>query len=475
MLSEEAKRRVLVVDDEASVRESLKMLLNQSYEVDVAESAENALEMFADWRGNSKEEIPGLVLLDVLMPGIDGIEFLKQLKEEHPAMPVIMLSASNTVRTAVSAMKLGAVDYLSKPFDVEELLELINRTIQEAGKSKPIASSSRETQSGALPLDIEGTFGSMVGSHDSMQQLYHKIDQVALRDTTVLITGESGTGKELVANRRSPRAEGPFVALNCAAIPDTLIESELFGHEQGAFTHAVGSRQGHFELADGGTLFLDEIGELSLPVQVKMLRFLQEKEFYRVGKSKPTKVDVRIIAATNKSLESAISEGSFRQDLFYRINVVTLEPPPLRERSEDIPELFQFFVKRLAPVYGGKEPTVTSECLETLCCYQWPGNVRELENVTESVLALCTGDLLDVEDLPARLRGGSAGGNLRDRVLQGEVGFEEAEREFEREIIERALEQCDFVQTRAAEMLGISRRILKYKMDKLGIEQSSGE
>ncbi|MCC6219958.1 MAG: sigma-54-dependent Fis family transcriptional regulator [Deltaproteobacteria bacterium] len=482
------RKRVLVVDDESNVRESLRLILNREYEVDVAESGSVALEILRSQLvdRSSKSEgnqarlpLPDLVLLDVVMPGCDGLKLLEEIKADYPAMPVIMLTANKTVKTAVAAMKIGAVDYLNKPFEIEELLSLIDRTLVQVNNLKNLHKTSALELSGRADLpNLPGDFGCMVGRHPVICELYQKINQVAERDTTVLVTGESGTGKELVAreiHKRSRRASGPFIPLNCAAIPETLIESELFGHEKGSFTHAIEKRIGHFELATNGTLFLDEIGELSLPVQVKMLRFLQDQEFYRIGCSKPIKVDVRIVAATNRSLEVAIQEGRFRQDLYYRINVVSLEVPPLRERLEDIPHLVDFFLKRFSSLYSGRAPKILDETMNVLMAYSWPGNVRELENVTESILALTTTSEISPAELPPRIRGAvrKAGGDLRQNVLDGITPFEEAERAFEKELIEKALEKTNYVQTRAAELLGISRRILKYKMDKLGLSDKA--
>ena len=471
---QQEKHRVLVVDDEANVRQSLELLLAESYQVSSAPDAQAALEHLETGAADAR---PDVVLLDVAMPGVDGIELLKQLRDSYPVLPVIMLTASTNVQTAVQAMKIGAVDYLSKPYNVEELLQLIEQTIQQSDSdlsdSDADVPTTSQTQSRSRLAKVEGDFGALVGQHPVMQEIYQKVEQLAQCDTTVLVNGESGTGKELIAREihfRSNRSNGPFVALNCAAIPETLVESELFGHEKGAFTHAVERRLGHFELADGGTLFLDEIGELSLAVQVKMLRFLQEQEFYRVGRSKPIRVDVRVIAATNKSLDTAVTEGNFREDLFYRINVVALEMPALRERRDDIPRLVDSFIERLSPVYGDRKPSLDESALKVLMNYAWPGNVRELENVTESILALCQKDLISEEDLPIRLRKSeNSGGDIKEDVLGGLLGFEEANRVFETDIIVKALEKTGYVQTKAAELLGISRRILKYKMDKLGI------
>jgi DNA-binding NtrC family response regulator len=463
--ADDVRRKILIVDDEPTVRDSLRLLLKTNFDVRVAEDGEAAL-------GAVDEALPDLILLDVMMPKLDGIEVLKRLHEKHRGIPVIMLTASNTVRTAVQAMKCGAQDFLNKPFDVEELTSLIIATLDK-GDGEPEADVERTT--GSRRIQIAADFGPMVGRSQQMADVFARIENVAARDTTVLITGESGTGKELVARQiheRSSRKNGPFVAINCAAIPESLIESELFGHEKGAFTHAVERRIGHFELADGGTLFLDEIGELSLPVQVKMLRFLQEQEFYRVGRSKPIRVDVRIVTATNKNLEELVKQKAFRQDLFYRINVINLCLPPLRDRYEDIPALVDHFVRKLSGSYGQRPLTISPDAMEQLVTYEWPGNVRELENVVESLLALCPNDCVTPGDLPRKVRD-------RTRVFEGNVtpvfaaglGFEEAERIFETEMILKALKRANYVQTRAAELLGISRRILKYKMDKLKINE----
>ena len=299
------RKRVLIVDDEKSIRDSLRLLLRNSFEVSTAQDGHEALAVVDDFK-------PDLILLDIMMPKLDGIATLRQLRDRENRVPVIMLTGNGTVQTAVQAMKLGAIDYLNKPFDVSALTSIIVSTLEERG------SDVKTSRDRLLRVDVQAAdFGMMVGQSPPMRELFQKVEQVAARDTTVLITGESGTGKELIAKRMhelSRRCDKPFVPINCAAIPETLIESELFGHEKGSFTSAIDQRIGHFELADGGTIFLDEIGELSLAVQVKMLRFLQEHEFYRVGRSKPVKVDVRVIAATNKRLEDLTREMKFRQD-----------------------------------------------------------------------------------------------------------------------------------------------------------------
>lgn len=440
----------------------MQLLLKAHFNVKLASDGEEALNIYSESR-------PDLVLLDVMMPGLDGLDTLKALKERADKLPVIMLSAANTVRTAVQAMKHGAVDYLNKPFDVEELTDLIVKTLDSSVSQNNRQQSKKENHQEHQQL---------IGETPCMAELLNKIEQLAQRDSTVLVTGESGTGKELVARRihdRSNRSDKPFIAINCAAIPETLIESELFGHEKGAFTSAVEKRIGQFELADGGTLFLDEIGELSLPVQVKMLRFLQEQEFFRVGSSTPTKVDVRIIAATNKNLEELVSLKEFRQDLYYRINVIHLVVPPLRERYQDISTLINHFLSKYDVAYGGRTLTFDEEALELLRNYDWPGNVRELENVVESILALCPEDQVTSAVLPPKIRSPQSKDPLELSLQQSSMNFEEAEKKFETDMIIKALERTNYVQTRAAELLGISRRILKYKMDKLGITDQIDE
>jgi DNA-binding NtrC family response regulator len=467
---QESSKKVLIVDDEQTIRDSLSLLLKHNFQVSTAGDGLEAINLL-----ESSE--PDLILLDVMMPKLDGIETLKRIRQTNANIPVVMLTATNTVKTAVEAMKFGAIDYINKPFDVEELTSLIVNTLVAKAEDKVLDKNSNLVKSSIVKADAD--FGPMVGKSQAMREIFQKVKQVAERNTTVLITGESGTGKELIAKQIhdiSARKDKPFVALNCAAIPETLIESELFGHEKGAFTHAVERRLGHFELADGGTLFLDEIGELSLPVQVKMLRFLQEQEFYRVGRSKPLKVDVRIIAATNKNLEEQIKEKKFRQDLYYRINVISLNITPLRDRFDDIPFLIDYFVERFSPLYGKRELKFEKEALDTLLQYDWPGNVRELENVVESLMALSIDDMVTEESLPRKLKNKtSTVDSFKSHTFAGNIGFEEAERAFETDMIVKALKKTEYVQTRAAELLGISRRILKYKMDKLGISDHPPE
>jgi DNA-binding NtrC family response regulator len=455
------KKRVLLVDDEPRVRASLKTVLDQTYDIFEAADAAEGLEIF-------RRESPDLVLLDVILPGTDGLSVLQALRAENQSVPVIMLTGTKSVKTAVDAMKLGAADYLSKPFDVEELRIVIDRTLNSQ-------ELEREVRQLRAQVVQRYAFHNLIGKSPAMQEIYAKIEQVADSRTTVLVTGESGTGKELVAKAihyNSSRRDRPFIALNCAALPETLIESELFGHEKGSFTDATARRVGQFELANTGTLFLDEIGDLSAATQAKLLRVLQEREFSRIGGVQPIKVDVRIVAATNKNLDDLVRKGQFREDLYYRINVIALYLPPLRDRGEDIPLLAKhFLVKRIEEE---KRPSqeFAKESLELISRYPWPGNVREMENIVEQAFIWSKGcHVITPEHLPNILRTDTRSTSLRDDTLAGRLSLEKAVMEFEREIILDALKRTNYVQTHAATMLGISRRMLKYRMDTLGISR----
>ncbi len=450
-------RKILIVDDEVSVRDSLRMIFKKDYQVIMAGSAEEAIITV-------KSEEPDLIFLDIIMPEKDGMQALKEIRGMHPQIPVIMLTATKTLKTAVEAMKLGAYDYITKPFDVEEL-KLI---AQKALESRDLRRENRRLQG---EVEERYHFDNIIGKSKEMRDIYATIRQIAEKNSTVLIHGESGTGKELVARAihyNSQRKNKPFVAVNCAAIPETLIESELFGHEKGAFTDAQTRRIGHFELADQGTLFLDEISELILPTQAKILRALQERDFVRVGGGKTISVDVRLISATNKNLEELMARGAFRSDLFYRINVVPVTIPPLRKRKEDILLLAKHFLDKHAGV--GKKK-ISPEAMDILIAYDWPGNVRELENIIERIVVLTTSDTITPDDVPSSLKTESRVELIKLGVLDGRISFEDAEKEFERDIIIEALKKSNFVQTRAADLLGMSRRILKYKMDKYSIAE----
>jgi DNA-binding NtrC family response regulator len=446
--SSDTKKRVLLIDDEARVRTSLKMVLEPSYDILQAADAQEGLDVF-------RKEGPDLVLLDIILPGTDGLAVLQTLRSESKMVPVIMLTGTKSVKTAVDAMKLGAADYLSKPFDVDELRIVIDRALNSL-------ELEREVKQLRSQVVQRYAFHNLIGKSSGMQEIYAKIEQVADSRTTVLITGESGTGKELVAKAlhyNSSRRERPFIALNCAALPETLIESELFGHEKGSFTDATARRTGQFEMAHTGTLFLDEIGDLSPVTQAKLLRVLQEREFTRIGGVQPIKVDVRIVAATNKNLDELVRKGQFREDLYYRINVIALLGK-------------HFLAKR---VEEEKRPHIefSKEALELLVRYPWPGNVRELENIVEQAFIWSNNaEHIVPEHLPAILKGDVRSASLHDDTISGRLSLEKAVMEFEREIILDALKRTNYVQTHAANLLGISRRMLKYRMDSLGISRT---
>jgi two-component system response regulator AtoC len=453
---------VLIVDDEIGTRESLRMLLKNHYEVFLAKNAEEAFLQI-------KEHSPDIVLLDIILPDLDGLKVLGKIKQKEPDVIVIMITATRTVKTAVEAMKLGAYDYVTKPFDTEELSLIIRRALSTQALEKEVRYLREE-------IDKSCGFGNIVGKSKVIEDVFKIVRQIADSRSTVLIMGESGTGKELISRAihyNSNRRNYPFVTINCAAIPETLIESELFGHEKGAFTNAIEKKLGRFEVAHEGTLFLDEIGELSLATQAKILRFLEEKEFNRVGGSKTIKVDVRLITATNKDLTQLLKKGGFREDLFYRINVVPIIIPPLRERKEDILLLIDHFTKKFNEENKKNVKGVSKEALELMMNYEWPGNVRELENLIERVIALTPNEYIQSNELPLSLINISKINGLKEYILDGKVPFLKAEEEFERGIILDALKRTNYVQSHAAEMLGISRRILKYKMDKLGINRDT--
>ncbi len=455
-------RSILIVDDEVGARESLRMILKNEYEVFLAKNAEEAFLRI-------KEHAPDVILLDIILPDLDGLKVLEIVKQNDPDAIVIMITATKTVKTAVEAMKLGAYDYVTKPFEVDELRLMISRSLSTQALEKEVQYLRKE-------VDKNFGFGNIIGKSDVMKEIFNIIRQIADSKSTVLIMGESGTGKELVSRAIhyiSQRRNTPFVTINCAAIPETLIESELFGHEKGAFTNAIERKLGRFEIAHSGTLFLDEIGELSLATQAKILRFLEEREFNRVGGSKTIKVDVRLIAATNKDLTQLIKKGLFREDLYYRINVVPIILPPLRERPEDIPLLLDHFVQKFSAENKKQVKGVSKEALDILKNYEWPGNVRELENLVERVVTLTVNSYIQPNELPFSLINVPKLNGLKESILTGRVSLTQGEEKFEKEIIEDALRRANYVQSHAAEMLGVSRRILKYKMDKFGI--SSGK
>jgi DNA-binding NtrC family response regulator len=452
------KKRILLVDDETGIRTALKVVLEPTYDVLCAADAQEGLDLF-------RRESPNLVFLDVILPGTNGLTVLETMRAEDQGIPVIMLTGTKTVKTAVDAMKLGAADYVTKPFDIEELRLIVAKTLSSA-------ELVREVRYLRAQVVNRYSFHNLIGKSPSMQEIYTKIEQIADSRTTVLITGESGTGKELVARAlhyNGVRRDRPFITLNCAALPETLIESELFGHEKGSFTDAYTRRVGQFELAHSGTLFLDEIGDLSLATQAKLLRVIQEREFTRIGGTHPIKVDVRIIAATNRRLEDLLQRKEFREDLYYRINVASLYLPPLRDRREDIALLARHFLARRVEEEKRSPQEFSKEALEIMTRYSWPGNVRELENMVEQASIWCRGTAITPEDLPSSLKTNARTDSLRDDALSGRISLENAVLEFEKEIILDALRRTDYVQTHASALLGISRRMLKYRMDMLGI------
>ncbi len=453
------RKRVLLIDDDPRVRASLKIVLEPIYDIFQASDGQEGLDVF-------RKDEPDLILLDVILPGTDGLAVLQTLRMESKMTPVIMLTGTKSVKTAVDAMKFGAADYLSKPFDVDELRIIIDRVLNSS-------ELEREVKQLRAQVVQRYAFHNLIGKSQGMQEIYSKIEQVADSRTTVLITGESGTGKELVAKAlhyNSSRRERPFIALNCAALPETLIESELFGHEKGSFTDATARRVGQFELANTGTLFLDEIGDLSPITQAKLLRVIQEREFTRIGGVQSIKVDVRIVAATNKNLDDLVRKGQFREDLYYRINVIALVLPPLRERGEDIPLLAKHFLEKRLDEERRPRIEFGKEALELLTRYSWPGNVRELENFVEQAFIWSQhAAQITPEHLPTLIKNDSRSTSLRDDTLAGRMSLEKAVMEFEREIILDALKRTNYVQTHAANLLGISRRMLKYRMDTLSI------
>ncbi|MEM1413757.1 MAG: sigma-54 dependent transcriptional regulator [Myxococcota bacterium] len=451
-------RRVLVTDDEENLRLVLKtMLRKHGYEVETAESAEVALDRLGAFD-------PDFVIADVRMPGMSGIELCREIGARGSEAVVIVMSAYGSVELALEAMKAGAYDYVSKPFKQDEVL-LALRKAEEREQLR------RENRRLKEELRERDTFGRMLGRADKMQTLFATIEKVAGRPTTVLVQGESGTGKELVAralHERSERSTGPFVAVNCGAIPEALLESELFGHKRGAFTDAHSDKQGLFAEADGGTLFLDEIGELPLMLQVKLLRVLQEGTFRPLGATKDASVDVRVVSATVRDMETEVAEGRFREDLFYRLNVLTLVVPPLRERNEDVPLLVEHFIARNNTRLGTDVRGVTPEARRVLMSYGWPGNVRELENVIERAMVLTDGDRLEVDDLPERV---NKPFDPRKLVLDGdELSIKKMQRFMERTLIARALEKTGGNRTQASKHLEISHRALLYKIKDYGLK-----
>lgn len=453
-------KNILVVDDEQSTQASIKMTLGGEHRILQAMDGEGALQIL-------DTEDPHLVILDIRLPGMDGMDTLRQIKKTSPDLPVVMLTATKTVRTAIEAMKLGASDYVTKPFDVDELRVIVKNNLHTQELASEV-SYLRSQISKTYNLD------TVIAESSVMREVWKTVDRVAKTESTILITGESGTGKELIARAvhlRSNRGHGPFVAIHCPSIPEALLESELFGHERGAYTGAAERKPGLFEVANSGTVFLDEISDMAFAIQSKLLRVIQEGEFLRVGGTRTLVTDVRIVAATNRDLKQLVSDGKFREDLYYRINVVPIEAPPLRQRREDILPLCRFFLNRFKEETNAAVSGFDEAVLDALFRYDWPGNVRELKNLIERAVALHgDSELVLPAHLPREVVGGTEHVSPATENLVGKVSLEDAVAQFERSLIQTALQMTGGTQSKAAELLGTTRRILKYRIDKLGIE-----
>jgi DNA-binding NtrC family response regulator len=450
-----ARSRIFVVDDELNIREALVTLLEKRhYDVRGAASAEDALEQL--------ETSPAdLVLTDLKMPGMGGMEFVRRLKQKWPEIEVLVMTAFGSIETAVESMRCGAYDYVTKPIDRERLAVVVEKALERHA----LACENKQLKD---RLATRTRFDQMVGESEPMQRMYSLVEMVADSDATVLLTGESGTGKELVAraiHHKSHRADGPFVTLNCGALPENLFESELFGYEKGAFTGATTNKMGRFELADGGTLLLDEVGELSLKSQVDFLRVLETKEFRRLGGTKIVKVDARIVAATNRNLEAAVKEGAFREDLYYRLNVVPLHLPPLRERGDDIPLLIDRFMAEFSAQHHRQPKEISRKATRLLRLYAWPGNIRQLRNLIERLMVTVKDTVIEPEHLPEEVQAS------REDARTMVVSLGSPLKEIERETIRRTLVEVTNHREKAAKLLGISLRALQYKIKEYRIRE----
>jgi two-component system response regulator HydG len=449
------KPKILVVDDESSHRQMIKAVLSaEGYEIREAADGNQAVKAV-------EEKFHDLILMDIRMPGPSGIESLQKIKDISPGIPIIIMTAYASVNTAIDALKSGAYDYLTKPLDIEELKILVAKALR-------FQKLEQENIYLKEQLNDRFDFSKIIGRSPAMKQLFETMALVAPSEATVLIVGESGTGKELIANaihQNSARAQRPFIKVNCAALPETLLESELFGHEKGAFTGAAARRQGRFQLAHNSSILLDEIGEMSPTTQAKILRVLQEREFEPIGSTQTIKVDTRVIAATNKNLEEEIKQGRFREDLFYRINVVTIKVPPLRERHDDIPLLADFFLKRFAEKNRRVIKGFTPRAMDLLMRYDWAGNARELENIVERAVIMARGDMITPMEFPENLK------ELDQELKEARIDIAAGRslKEIEKEMILRTLEETEGNRTHAANILAISRRTLQLKLKEYGI------
>ncbi len=459
------KARILIVDDDQGARESLELILEDDYDVVSVEDGLTGLERI-------RKEAFDLVLLDLTMPGMDGIETLKHIKAHDMLIDVVMVSATDRARTAIAAIQTGAYDYITKPFDAQTILATVERVIEKRSLEQEVRYLRSE-------MAVKSEQAQIISRSKSMQDVFFMIDKVAETASSVLITGESGTGKELIAraiHAKSPRASKPFVAINCASIPAELVESELFGYEKGAFTGAHSRSIGKFEFAHGGTIFLDEISALPIGLQAKLLRFLQEREFTKVGSNRTIRVDVRMISATNTQLTEMIRDDRFREDLYFRLNVIPIEVPPLRKRGEDIPLLVNYFLERFNRQLNKRIRGITSDVMDMLCAYPWPGNVRELENLIERMVVLGSeGQIIDEKNLPYGLL--LQEGSLQEtgNGIDEDGGLIQARERFERRYILKTLQKCRWNQTEAAHLLKIHRNTLINKMKALNLTQRGKE
>ena len=447
------KKRVLVVEDEEKLRRVVELqLVSAGFEVDKAATAEEGVKVV---------DRADLVLTDLRLPNMDGLELLALIRRQNAQVPVVVMTAYGSIETAVECMKAGATDFLLKPFSLDHLMQVVHKALEV----RALRDENRQLKE---ELGRRYEYDNIIGRSEPMQEIFATIERVAPTRATVLLAGESGVGKDLIARAihfHSPRRDRPLVKINCTAIPENLMESELFGYEKGAFTGAVTSKPGKFEQADTGTVFLDEIGDVPGPIQVKLLRILQEREFERLGSNQTRHTDVRIIAATNQDLRAALEQGTFREDLYYRLNVVPLNIPPLRERKQDIPFLANHFIRKLAADSGSAVESITDAAMERLMAYHWPGNVRELENVIERSLVLCLAKQLDVGDV--RLESAP-----RPRSQNGQHFLPEGLTldQYEQELIREALRRADGNKSHAARLLGLTRNALRYRLTQMGLE-----
>ncbi|MGD0014562.1 MAG: sigma-54 dependent transcriptional regulator [Bryobacteraceae bacterium] len=451
------KPRVLIVEDEDKLRRVLELQLRSAdFDVDQASTAEAGLKL---------SDRADLILTDLRLPGMDGLELIQAIRQQGTGAPIIVMTAFGTVETAVEAMKAGAFDFLLKPFSLDHMTTLIRKALE-------VRALQEENRTLREELGRRYQFGNLIGHSGAMQEIFATIARVAPTRATVLLCGESGVGKDLIAraiHHHSPRRDRPFVKINCSALPENLMESELFGYEKGAFTGATAPKAGRFEHADTGTAFLDEIGDVPPSVQVKLLRVLQEREFERLGSNKTRHIDVRIIAATNADLRAALEQGTFREDLYYRLNVVPINIPPLRERKEDIPFLAEHFVARLAAANNSRAGAISEEAVQKLMGYHWPGNARELENVIERSLVLCSGTRLEAADIRMDIEPRAARQSNQEPLFLPE-GM--ALEEYEQTIIREALRRAEGNKSQAARLLGLTRNALRYRLSQMGLENA---